>query len=356
MSICKRDEIMDTVKMIAPGTPIREGLEHILRARTGALILIGNSNAVMDLVDGGFNIDTELGPSHLYELAKMDGAIIISKDLNRILYANALLVPDTSIKTDETGTRHKSAERVAKQTGEVVVCISSRRNIITLFKGHLKYILRDTSTVTSKANQAIQTLKRYRSVLDDSYSNLNYLEFENIAAINDVVSVVQKTEMAMLVVEEIEAFICELGQEGRLIDMQLEELVANIEDNEMLIIQDYGKLEVEPGEYIDKLRKLSYEEIMEESNIIRIMGYQDNRSDYENYLSSRGYRILSMIHKLPSAVIRKIVYKFSSLQTVLDASTDELESVEGVGEIRAKSISDGLRRIRELAMLDRRKI
>ena len=160
----------------------------------------------------------------------------------------------------------------------------------------------------------------------------------------------------MLVVEEIEAFICELGQEGRLIDMQLEELVANIEDNEMLIIQDYGKLEGEPGEYIGKLRKLSYEEIMEESNIIRIMGYQDNRSDYENYLSSRGYRILSMIHKLPPAVIRKIVYKFSSLQTVLDASTDELESVEGVGEIRAKSISDGLRRIRELAMLDRRKI
>ena len=107
------------LKSIAPGTPLREGLEHILRAKTGALIVVSDSPTIMALVDGGFAIECDYSPAHLYELAKMDGALVLSQDGKKIRYANAQLIPDSSIPSAETGTRHRTAERVANQSGEL---------------------------------------------------------------------------------------------------------------------------------------------------------------------------------------------------------------------------------------------
>ena len=232
--------ITEILKMIAPGTPIRDGLENILRAKTGALLLITDNNEIIkEVVDGGFAINEEYSSSKLYELAKMDGAIILSGDLKRILYANAQLIPLHDIPTLETGTRHRTAERTAKQTGELVISISQRRNIITIFKGNDRYILEDTDVVLNKANQAIQTLERYKKVFDNKLNLLNEYEFNDIVTLQNVLVAIQRAEMVMRIVEEIQRQIYELGNDGRLVRMQLEELIGGLEKEEMLIIKDY---------------------------------------------------------------------------------------------------------------------
>ena len=197
------------------------------------------SKEVLDIVDGGFKLDIEYTPSRLYELAKMDGAIILSSDLKKILYANAQLIPSSSIATTETGTRHRTAERTAKQTGEIVVSISQRRNIITVFQGYSRYVLEDTSKVISKANQALQTVEKYKKVFDSKLNMLNEYEFNDIVTLENVITAIQRAEMVMKIVDEVQRSIYELGAEGRLLEMQLEELVGGLEKEELLIIKDY---------------------------------------------------------------------------------------------------------------------
>ncbi len=232
----------ELLKLIAPGTDIREGLENILRAKTGALLLItDNKDVIKDVVDGGFFINEEYTSSRLYELAKMDGAIVLSGDLKRILFANAQLIPSSHIETRETGTRHRTAERTAKQTGELVISISQRRNIITIFKGNYRYILEDTNAVLNKANQGIQTLERYKKVFDNKLSILNEYEFNDIVTLKNVIDVIQRAEMVMRITEEIRKQIYELGDDGRLVKMQLEELIGGLKKEEELIVKDYMK-------------------------------------------------------------------------------------------------------------------
>lgn len=352
----KDNEMLDLLRLMAPGTPLREGLENILRARTGALIVVGDSHEVNSIVDGGFHINKEYSSAHLYELAKMDGAIILSKDLKKILYANALLIPDSSISTNETGTRHKTAERVAKQTGELVICISQRRNIITLFKGSKKYILRDTPTILTRANQALQTLEKYKAVLDGAMNNLSVLEFEDIVTLDYVAVVIQRTEMVMRIVEEIDRYICELGNEGRLTSMQLEELLANIEGDGLLVVEDY-MIPVDnktAEDVLKQIRLLTYDELMDMTFICRTLGYYGGASSLETNVSPRGYRVMSKIPRVPMAVVRNLVDKFSNLQGILNASIEELDDVEGIGEVRARTIKEGFRRVQDQLMLDNR--
>ena len=351
-------EFLEVLRLVAPGTPLREGLESILKARTGALIVIGDSQEVLKLVDGGFFINKEYSQAYLYELAKMDGAIVLSKDLKRILYANAMLIQDTSIYTDETGTRHKTANRVSKQTGEVVISISQRRNIITLYKGSRKYILRDTSAIFTKANQALQTLEKYRNVLDNAINNLSVLEFEDIVTLDDVAFVIQRIEMVMRVAAEMEKYICELGTEARLLTMQLNELLANVESDELLIIEDYMKKNSDstPDQMQENLRKLSFDELMDISNICKIIGFDTKVNTFETAIFPRGYRLLSKIPRVPLHVIRNLVDKFINFQGIINATIDELDEVEGIGEVRARMIKEGLRRVQEQLFLDARRI
>lgn len=262
------------IRFVAPGTPLREGLENILRARTGGLIVVGDSPQVLALVDGGFHIDAEFQPSYLYELAKMDGAIILSHDARRILYANATLVPDPAIPSNETGMRHRTAERVARQTEELVIAVSQRRNIISLYRGNLRYILRDTGILLTKANQALQTLEKYRSVLSQALVNLSALELEDMVTVTDVALVLQRTELVARIVREIERYIGELGAEGRLVAMQLEELVTGVGEEGQLIIRDY----LQPGdgrtpEMVTAALAASGGDIMDLTSIARTLGF-----------------------------------------------------------------------------------
>lgn len=242
------------LKMISPGTPLRLGLNNVLRAKTGGLIVIATNEDVMKIVDGGFAINAEYSPSYLYELAKMDGAIVLSGDVKKILFANAQLIPDYFIETSETGTRHRTAERVAKQTGAIVIGISQRRNVITVYRGNEKYVVEDISKIFTKANQAIQTLEKYKTVLDQAVTNLNALEFNDLVTIYDVALVMQKMEMVMRVTSIIEKYVIELGDEGTLVSMQLEELMGTTRIDQKLIFKDYNKENTEIKELMKKVK------------------------------------------------------------------------------------------------------
>jgi diadenylate cyclase len=349
----RRENLSKVIKMIAPGTKLYEGLENILRARTGALIVISDSESVLKLVDGGFRINCDLEPSTLYELAKMDGALVLSADGKRILVANAHLTPDHMIPTSETGTRHRTAQRMAIQTGETVIAISQRRNVITLYKGSIRYVIRDVTTVLAKANQALQTLQKYRSVLEQALLNLSALEFEDLATLSDVCTVIQRAEMVSRIAAEIDGYIAELGNEGRLVNMQLEEMMADVETEGELVVRDYLKSEERTLDtFKEELETWNDEELLDLNLLCRALGYP-NANNLDASVSPHGYRILRKIPRLPFPVVENLVRVFKELQVILGASTDELDDVDGIGEVRARAIKDGLRRLREQVLLDR---
>lgn len=352
MRIEKDKELINILKIMAPGTPLREGLENVLRAKTGGLIVLGDGEQVLDIVDGGFYINSDYTPTYVYELAKMDGAIVVSSDLKKILYANTQLVPDSSIPTLETGTRHRTADRVAKETGAIVIAISQRRNIITVYKDNVKYILKDTSVILGKANQAIQTLEKYVSVLERVISNLNILEFQDLATLFDVITVIQRTEMVMRIVGEIERYICELGNEGRLISMQLNELVKSVEQDEIYLIRDYCQNSLDYNEIYKQLQNISQEELLDLDTLAKMLGYIGVPL-VDTLISPRGFRMLNKIPRIPSGVIDNLIKKFKELKGVMEASYEQLDKVEGIGEARAKAIKNGLRRLREQVMVDK---
>lgn len=344
----------EILRLIAPGTKLREGLDNVLGAKTGALIVMGYDESVEEIVDGGFHIDCPFTPAHLYELAKMDGAIILSNDLKRIVYANAQLVPHSFIPSTETGIRHRTAQRTAKQTGKLVISISQRRNIITLYKGNFRYALKDIGVILTKANQAIQTLEKYKSVLDQTTTNLTALEFEELVTLSEVALVLQRVEMVLRVKREIETYIHELGTEGRLISMQLEELVANVEEEAELLIRDYCIDPcIEPKQIFLELRKLSADDLMEHSYLVSLLGYPSSVNIHEEAVSPKGYRILSKIPRLPFHVIQKLVSRFEVLPRIMVATIEELDEVEGIGTVRARMIKEGLKRIQEQVFIDR---
>lgn len=352
----KEDNITEILKLIAPGTPIRNGLENILRARTGALLLITDNNDVIkQVVDGGFTINEDYTSSKLYELAKMDGAIVLSGDLKKILYANAQLIPEHEITTLETGTRHRTAERTAKQTGELVISISQRRSIITVFKGNDRYILEDTDVVLNKANQAMQTVEKYKKVFDNKLNILNEYEFNDIVTLENVIEAIQRAEMVMRIVEEIQRQIYELGSDGRLVEMQLNELIGGLEKEELLIIKDYiikGRKRRTPEKVIEAISELDSDELLKESIIAKLLGYEN----FENYdevgVYTKGYRILNKIPRMPSSIVENLVDSFKSFQHIISATTEDLDEVDGIGEVRAKNIKQSLKRMQEQFVFD----
>ncbi|BFH71088.1 DNA integrity scanning diadenylate cyclase DisA [Paenibacillus dendritiformis] len=355
MKDSQQDIMNDLLRMVAPGTPFRDGLENVLRAKTGALIVVGYSPEVMEVVDGGFSINSDFSPSYLYELAKMDGAIILSEDVKRILYANTQLIPDSSIPSIETGIRHRTAERVAKQTGKLVVSISQRRNIITLYQGSLRYALKEIGVILTKANQAIQTLEKYRAVLVQGMTNLTASEFEEQVTLYDVVNVLQRIEMVLRIKMEIKRYINELGTEGRLISMQLEELVSNTEEDAWLLLKDYARDNGDDKvrEILVQLKKSTADELLDAHHLIRLLGYPTTSAIQDESVSPRGYRVLSKIPRLPNVIIQNLVDTFQYLPHVMMATIEELDDVDGIGEVRARAIKEGLKRIQEQVFIDR---
>src|SRR3989440_4523044 len=351
----QESRIMRALEMVAPGTALREGIDNIVDARTGAVLGFGTLDESSLLFSSGIKLDVDYSPAFLYELAKMDGAIVLSSNATKIAHVNVQLTPDPTILTFETGTRHRTAERVSKQTDALVVAISERREVVSLYVDGAKYILEDIPVVLAKANQALATLDKYRSRLDQVSTRLTALEFEGGATLHDVLTVLQRAELVTRMAVEVERFIVELGTEGRLIEMQLDETMVGVAADKAALLHDYLSEDSDDNfaSVADQLARLPHPDLLDFGRLAELLGYDRKLNTLDYPVSPRGYRILGRIPRLPRLVVTEIVREFGRLDEMLAATDAELETVEGVGEIRAKDIREGLRRLQEINLVDR---
>jgi diadenylate cyclase len=339
--VAPRDErLLAVLAKVAPGTALREGLDRIIRAHKGAIIVLGHNDAVEPLISGGFKMATAFTAQRLSEVAKMDGGIILDDDVERILFVNVHLMPDPTIPTAETGTRHRTAERVARQTGKPVISVSESMRIVSLYVNDEKHVL--------------ERGERYRNRLDEVSSALSALEIENVVTLRDVLSVLQRAEMVRRIRDEIEAYVAELGTDGRLLRLQLEELMLGVERERVLVVRDYvpdrrRKLET----ILRELVELAATDLLDLTRLGRAMGYALGDDGIDQPVAARGYRLLSRIPRLPESIVVKLVARFTSLQRLMDATLEDLDDVEGIGEARARSIKEGLARLAETSLLER---
>jgi diadenylate cyclase len=341
--------------MVAPGTALREGIDNCVMARTGGLLVIGDEDNSAPLLSGGFKIDIEYSPAILYQLAKMDGAICLSQNATKILWANVQLTPDPTILSRETGTRHRTAERVSKQTDALVVSISERREVVSLFADGAKYILQEIPAVLAKANQALATLDKYRARFDQVSMRLTALEFEGGVTLHDALTVLQRAEMSTRMAVEIERYIVELGAEGRLIEMQLEEMLVGVAADRSALVRDYLVEHTDETftAVMESLPRLPNQDLLDFGRLSEVLGYDRKMSTLDFPVMPRGHRILGRIPRLPEQAVGNVVREFKGFDTILAASAEQLAAVEGVGDVRAKEIREGLRRLQEINLVDR---
>jgi diadenylate cyclase len=350
----KDKTLLSALKQVAPGTTLRSGIDDIIRAELGALIVIGDPNELAFLFSGGMRLDLPLTSQLLYELAKMDGAIVITADGQKLVYANVQLMPDPAILSSETGTRHRTAERVAKQTHALVISISQQRETVTVFVGDLRYQLGEISDTLARTNQALGTLETYRARLDQGLTRLTALEFQSAVVLDDVLVVLQRAEMTTRMAAEIERNCVELGEESRLIRMQLDELMEDVPREKAAVVYDYERSgdPAASSRALEALAQLGYTRLLEFDQLAEVLGYVET-NPLDHTVHPRGYRVLSRIPRLPDSVIRQVVRDFESLDAVVRASHRDLEAVDGVGSVRAREIREGLRRLQEHNLVDR---
>lgn len=362
VAVAGDEPVRTMLAALAPGTALRDGLERILRGNTGGLVVLGYTDEVASLCTGGFTLDVEFSASRLRELSKMDGAVVVSTDRARILRAAVHLVPDPSIPTDEQGTRHRTAERVARSINVPVIAVSQRMATIAVYVGPHKHAIEPVFRTVNQANQALQTLERYKARLDTESGSLSALEIDDLVTVRDVVTVIQRTEMVDRIAEEIEGHIVELGEDGRLVRLQLEELLGGVDLDRRMVVRDYlgdrardhrdERTDVSLDLVLDELAHLSTEDLLDLSTIaaaLRLPG--DEGLDVT--IAPHGFRLLSKLPRLPEPVIDRIVDHFGGLQKILRATISDLTEVEGVGEARAQAVKDGLSRLAETSILDR---
>ncbi|WP_043265522.1 DNA integrity scanning diadenylate cyclase DisA [Streptomyces sp. CT34] len=347
-----------SLSAVAPGTGLRDGLERILRGNTGGLIVLGFDKTVESMCTGGFALDVEFTATRLRELCKLDGALVLDKDMTKILRAGVQLVPDASIPTEETGTRHRTAQRVSIQTNFPVVSVSQSMRLIALYVDGERRVLEESAAILSRANQALATLERYKLRLDEVAGTLSALEIEDLVTVRDVSSVAQRLEMVRRIATEIAEYVVELGTDGRLLALQLEELIAGVEPERELVARDYvpeptAKRSRTVAEALAELDALSHPELLELPIVARALGYSGSPETLDSAVSPRGFRLLAKVPRLPGTVIDRLVDHFGGLQKLLAASVDDLQAVDGVGETRARSVREGLSRLAESSILER---
>jgi diadenylate cyclase len=357
MSIGRDEKRRAALAAVAPGTSLREGLERILRGSTGALIVLGYDQAVEDLCSGGFELKVAFSATRLRELAKMDGAIVLDRTGSTILRAAVQLVPDPTLPTGESGTRHRTAERVARQCEYPVISVSKSMRIIAVYSGGARYVLEDSTTILSRAHQALATLERYKLRLDQVTGALSALEIEDLATVRDVSAVAQRIEMVRRIADEIEGHMVELGTDGRLLALQLDELVAGSGAERQLLAQDYVP-STPPDRRsaavaaLAELEDLSTDELLDIGAVAAVLGL-GGAENLDDSVSPHGYRLLAKVPRLPSPAVDGLIGHFGGLQKLLAATVEDLQCVEGVGSAQAKGVREGLSRLAESSLLER---
>jgi diadenylate cyclase len=356
VTIEREDPLRSVLATVAPGTWLRDGLERILRGNTGALIVIGWDKTVETLCTGGFPLDVEFSATRLRELCKMDGAVVLADDGSRILRAATHLMPDPAIPTEESGTRHRTAQRVALQTGFPVISVSQSMRIVSLYMLDRRYVLQSTGELLSRANQAIATLERYKSRLDEVSNALSALEIEDLATVRDAAIVSQRLEMVRRIADEVTGQVVELGTDGRLLALQLEELMAGVDSDRELIARDYvpnGRRARVPEQVLGDLAELSATDLLDLTQVARAMGLPSTPEALDGAVSPRGHRLLSRVPRMPGTILDRVVEHFGGLQKLLAASAEDLQVVDGIGETRARSVREAISRLAEVSIIDR---
>jgi diadenylate cyclase len=348
----REDKLRATLAMIAPGTQLRDGLERILRGNTGALIVLGHDRVVDSICTGGFPLDVEFSATGMRELAKMDGAVVLATDGSRIVRAATQLMPDPSIPTEESGTRHRTAQRVSSQTGHPVISVSQSMRVIGLYVDGRRYVMDNSAAILSRANQALATLERYKLRLDEVAGTLSALEIEDLVTVRDAAAVAQRLEMVRRISDEIEGYVVELGTDGRLMALQLEELLAGVDAERALVARDYVRSRT-TEETLATMAALSGTELLDLAAVARSLGFPGTMEALETAVSPRGHRLLAKVPRLPGAIVDRLVDHFGGLQKLLAATVDDLQAVEGVGESRARSVRESLSRLAESSILER---
>ncbi|MHB1927912.1 MAG: DNA integrity scanning diadenylate cyclase DisA [Acidimicrobiales bacterium] len=350
--------MVEALRVVAPGRPLREGLDRILQANKGAIIVVGDGPDVLEICSGGFLLDAEFTPQRVSELTKMDGAIFLAGDAGRIARANVHLVPSPAVPTSETGTRHRTAERVARSIDVPVIAVSEEMGVITVFRNDSRHVLDALPRLIGRANQALQTLERYRNRLDAVMSSLSAVEVEDLVTVRDVVTALQRAEMVRRIAEEVEGHIIELGTDGRLVRLQLEELMAGVDGEPQDVLRDY--LPDCDGACVEaamaSLAELESKQLLDPKEVARLLGLDDSlddAGDLDASLLPRGFRLLGKVPRLPQRVAAAVVERFGSLQKVMRAAAEDLEAVPGVGVVDARLVKEGLSRLAESSILDR---
>jgi diadenylate cyclase len=351
------DVLRATLAAVAPGTALRDGLERILAGHTGALIVVGHDRVVESLCTGGFALNVEFSATRLRELAKMDGGIVIDGEISRILRAAVHLVPDPTIPAEESGTRHRTAERVSRQTGHPVISVSQSMRIIALYVHGRRHVLDDSAAILSRANQALATLERYKARFDEVAGTLSALEIEDLVTVRDAIVVSQRLEMVRRIANEIEGYVVELGTDGRLIALQLEELMAGVEAEREYLVRDYmpvaGRRARSADDVLGELDELSGTDLLDLTAVSRTFGFPAHADALDTPVSPRGYRVLAKVPRLPRPIVDRLVEHFGDLQKLLAAGVEDLTTVEGIGDVRARSVREGLSRLAESSILER---
>jgi len=351
----------EALAMAAPGTPLREGLDRILRAKRGGLVVVGDGPEVLSICSGGFLLDSEFSPQRLSELAKMDGAIIVASDGSRIARANVHLMPDSSIATTETGTRHRTAERVARSIDVPVLSVSAAMSVIAVYRNDSKHTIQPTGWLHDRTDQALATMQRFRSRFDVALGNLSILEVEDTVSVGDVVAVIQAAEMVLRIAEEVDGYLVELGEDGRLVGLQSAELVDGVAAALNLVVRDYCVMTpIEDADrtgivnaVVDLLATLPSDDLRDPVRVAGVLRLPGAFYDAESGVEPRGYRLLHRLPRFSDVIIERIVDRFVNLQQIMRASIAELEQVEGVGQTRARSVKDGLSRLAEASIFER---
>lgn len=325
------------LERLAPGTPTRRALERIIQQGKGGLIVLGDGPEVADASSGGFVLrGSTFTPARLAELSKMDGGIVLDDSWNRIVSANVHFVPDGSISTDETGARHRTAERMAVQTGKAVIAVSEGRHVATLFYQGQKVELANPTELAAHVNQELQSLDRLRRRLDSAETRLTRLEVAGLATYRSVLTLLQRAELVERLGRMVSARASTMGEEGRIVHLQLQDLLAGVEQTMRLVLQDYVK-PLRSGSVnraYEQMSAIPGSDLEDLSRIGKAMGFPD----IDELAAPRGHRILSHAGRLPDQVRNDLVRHFGSLSKVLTADRDELITVEGVGEARADQL------------------
>jgi len=315
----KEKDFLETLKLFAPGTSIRSSLDDLLSARMGALIVVANENT-HKIIEKGFRINAKFSHQKVVELAKMDGAIILSSDLKKILYANALLFPSVEVQTKETGTRHKAAERTARQAGALVIAVSERKNKITLYYKDLKYELQRSSEILRRASETLQILEKQKEIYNDLIANLNLLEIENLVTVNDLCTILQRLEILKRISSIVRRYLIELGKEGMVVSMRLKELIGNLNKEEGLILKDYFNNNSQTTSEV--LERMSFDSLLEITNISSALF----RDFHDKVISPKGERLLDKT-RMPEDYLRELINRFDNLDKILSAGDGELLEV-----------------------------